>query len=62
MPTPATPEDCMELVKNKMQISDEQAQELMLKIIGVVDTENKGKPGNIANRLTTEWRNVFQAV
>lgn len=32
-PTPATPKDCRKLLKKKLEITDEQAQELMLKII-----------------------------
>lgn len=60
--TAATPEDCTGILQNKLKIKEEQAQELMLKILSVVDTENKDKPGDITKRLTPEWRNIFQNV
>lgn len=60
--TPATPEDCVSILQEKLKISEEQAQELMLKIISVTKKENKDKPGDISKRLTGEWRNVFHEV
>lgn len=60
--TPATPEDCISILQDKLKIEEEQAQELMLKIISVTETENKDKPGDIAKRLTGEWRNLFHNV
>ena len=60
--TAATPEDCKAILKDKLKISEEQAEELMLKIMSVVATENKDKPGDISKRLTGEWRNIFQDV
>lgn len=60
--TPTTPEDCVSILQNKLKISEEQAQELMLKIISVTKKENKDRPCDISKRLTGEWRNVFQNV
>ena len=60
--TAATPDDCMAILQDKLNITKEQAEELMLKIISVAATENKDKPGDITKRLTGEWRNVFQNV
>jgi len=60
--TATTPEDCAGILQDKMKITDEQAEELMLKIISVAETENKDKPGDITKRLTPEWRNMFQNV
>lgn len=60
--TAATPEDCISILQDKLKITEEQAEELMLKIISVVETENKDKPGDITKRLTAEWRNMFQNV
>ena len=60
--TAATPKDCTGILQNKLNITREQAEELMLKIISVVETENKDKPGDITKRLTPEWRNIFQNV
>ena len=60
--TATTPDDCISILQDKLKISEEQAEELMLKIISVVATENKDKPGDITKRLTPEWRNIFQNV
>jgi len=60
--TGTSPEDCIAILSDKLQISEGQARKLMLKIISVVKIEAKNREEQIIGKLSTKWRNAFQKV
>lgn len=61
-PTPATPSDCVNIVAQTLDITKEQAQELMLKIISVAKREAPDEAQSAAAQLSSEWLEVFETV
>jgi|GEM_PF-3727304 len=57
---PTSPDDCINLIRNHSGISDKQAEEIMIKLISVIEAESKGKSYDMAKYLTTEWHNLIK--
>lgn len=58
-PTPATPNDTIRIVADKFDLETEQAQDLMLEIIGVAKQQASGEISDIAAELSDDWREAI---
>lgn len=58
-PTPATLSDCIEILQNELDLEEEQAYELTMKIISVAKQQTSGKINEVATELSNEWKEAI---
>ena len=55
-----SPDDCIILLKDKIGLSEKQAENLMFKIVNVIEPAPKDKNHNITEHLSDDWKILIQ--
>lgn len=55
-PTPASLSDCIEILREELEVEEEQAYELMMKIISVAKQQTSGEINEVATELSEDWQ------